>query len=187
MKTGQNKILRVLMDALSAIQFPATYDDAPCLFTGPVFESVRAFDFDDIALAFEELLVFKNRVAFVVMTDEAQSSAIEGRVMTTVFHDDFSILCSDRSYKNRQLALLGDATTPGVNMIADILVKSIMGEIAPGFVCEPKGGEMFALTGETRDNEIGRIGWRQHVIMHGGREARDLSRQALLTLAPKRA
>lgn len=172
------------MDAVTALQFPATWEGSPCLFTGNVFETVKAFDLDDLALAFEELLVFKNRVAFVVLTDEQQSTLTKGMTLTTIFRDEFSILCSDRSYKNRQLALLGDATTPGVMMLGDILVQGIMGEPSPGYVCEPTGGEMFALAGETRDDEIGRIGWRQNVRMHGGREERSLSRLALQTFAP---
>ena len=185
MKAAPTKLISVLVAYLTAIKFPATYNGAACPFSGQsMFDAVKVFDMEDIVAAFAELLVFKNRAAFIVMTHERQDSRISGRNMEVFFHNEFAILISDRSYKNRNLALIGDATTPGVLLISDVLVQAMIGEIQAGYLCEPNGGEVFALSGKERDNEVGRIGYRQDVTLHGGTIVKPLSRIISQTYAP---
>lgn len=185
MKTSPRLLLKVLVDCLAALEFPATYEGAESPFAGKkLFDVVKTFDLDDLGLAFQELLVFKKRVAIVVLNQERQTSQIMGRMLEVNFHEDFSVLISDQSYKNRQLALVGDDTTPGVLMLSDVLVQAMLGELSTGYVCVPHDGELFAITGKDRETQIGRIGWRQDLTLHGGRLTRSLSRQAMQTYAP---
>lgn len=183
MKAPPINLLNVLVAYLTAVRFPATYNGTACAFSGQLmFETVKVFDMADFAVAIEEMLLVKKRVAIIVPMEERQAASISGLNMIVTFRNDYAILMSDRSYKNRQLALVGDTTTPGCLLMSDVLVQGMTGEIASGFVCEPGGGDVFAFSGENRDNETGRIGWRQDVTMHGGRIERQLSRAALQLL-----
>jgi hypothetical protein len=179
--TNVNSVVSFLED----LKFPEIYNDTACTFAGQtIFDAVKVFDLEDIGKAFEELLIFKARACFVVLAEESQEVTYKGANQITQFKNHIALIYADRSYKNRQLSLVGDTTTPGVLMIQDILINELAGEPIDGMVCELGGGELFAIDGKDRDNTIGRIGWRQDVVLHSGRIVRQLSRETLKIYAP---
>lgn len=183
-----------LIAALTALQFPATWlnpvtlVEEACPFTGQnVFSTVKPFDFEDMGKAFDELLAYEDRVAFVILTDEEQHAKFEGKSMWVFFRDVFTILYCDRSHIERNSALTGDTLSPGVEFMSDVVTRGIMGEPTQlgvsGVIIEPMGGEVFAMKAENRADQWGRVGWRQVVRMHAAPEGRSISVTAMETFS----
>lgn len=185
MRVPTKQVLDRLVVAIQAMRFPAKLGTITHPFAGElIFESgsVKIFDLMDMTKAFAELLVFTKRAAFIVIEASTASDTVNGNRTSQDYRDRFTIFCSDRSYKNRELALSGDSTTPGVLIIKDAIEKSIFGELGEGAFARPGDGDIFAITGDNRDEQNGRIGWAQVVIVDCGREDRSLNGRAAVTI-----
>lgn len=153
------EVLDVLRVALSAIQ----------IWGKPAFEQVKIYDLLDLKKALEELLVTKNRVCLLIPGGEEWDRNIHGAQLICHQTRQVTLLMADRNYTDRLKAMLGDLQTPGVFTLSAHVLPAVCGRLADrSFVVEPDNGELFALEGDDRANNPGRICWRQELAIKGG-------------------
>ncbi len=168
-------ILQAFEDSVTAIKLPAEVFDS-----ATAFQAVKQYDLQgELRKALEDLLVFKDRVAFILLDQVTYDNQRDGRVLTTARTVSVTVLCADRNWGNRQIALKGNAATPGVQLLQELLIDALFGELIEGTSVEPNLGQLFALMGKERDNNSGRLAWSQEFTVRAGTSKRQLSRLAV--------
>ena len=153
--------LEAIQDAVTALTLPTSSSLPP----GPAFDVVRSFDVEDVSKALEELLVTKSRACFIFFGGPTHENDLQGHVMFSRRVLDVTFLLTDRHFRDRQIALVGDDTTPGVLLLADILIDGLTTTLSGDIVGLPGSGRPFAI--ETKAHPA-RVCWQQEFQFHGG-------------------
>lgn len=171
-------ILTAVKTALEAIRLPVDPFGADVA----AFQAVKFFDYEDLTVGLQELLVFKDRVAFIILDDIFHARQSGGRVIKVERKMNLTVLMADRNWAKRETALMGsepDAATktPGVILLGHLVIEALFNEVG-GVAIVPEDGEIFKLVKQERDNATGRLAWSQQFEMSLGHGAIELSRGA---------
>ena len=137
-------LLQKVQAALEGLQLGAPFTP------GPAFAKVHAYAHENLAQAMQDLLIFDDRACLIVPTGTSHTNQREGRVFTARQETEFVLLICDRVYGGQfeAEALLGNADTPGMVALADLVVAALSGQsfdLAP--VClQPTGGQPIPLS-----------------------------------------
>ncbi len=141
------------------------------------FQKVALFDMSDLETALQELLIFDGRVCVIVLVSEQFENGAGGGlklIMRQLRH--VSLLIADRDYGNRQNALTGSETSPGVLALKDLVLSGqVLGlltsgapAVSLGITVTPTQGAFVRLVDQTRENLAGRLCWEQDLELRGG-------------------
>lgn len=127
------------------------------------FAAVEVFDLTDIKKAFDELLVYEDRAAFVILEKIEHSNEANGGNLTIGRALQVTVAFTDRRYVDRIKAMMGDDTPapdaiPGCLLIQTLMVDAMAGKM-PTCNCMllPGLGHLTQLQGADRSNDTGRI------------------------------
>lgn len=132
----------------------------------PAFERVEFFDVEKLAEAFQFLLITEQRVCVIVPLEERFSSAINSPGKLVVTRElPVVLMISDRVFgdKKRQVALLGDNTTPGAQGLMELTLPSVTGMLlqpangASGIKCIPRSAVVMTVAGKEQAKLPGRL------------------------------
>jgi len=144
-----------------------------------LFERVELFDLRDLEPALDEVLSFSNRICCVIHERTVYENFKEGQVLRTRRIRHVTLLMSDRVYANRQSALAGTVTTPGIYAIADQVDEAVAGLLMPGCYVRPVSGESVELRDAKRADLPGRECWTLSLDLVGGQTVRNLGTQPI--------
>jgi hypothetical protein len=168
-------ICQLVEDSVTSIKLPGEFGE-----NVSAFQAVRQYDLQgELVKALEELLVFKDRVAFILLDSVGYENELEGGILLSHRQLSLTVLCADRNWGSRQKALKGDATTPGVQLLQELIIEELCGEISEGAVIEPGQGQLFSLSGKDRDNAAGRLAWSQEFNIHANSPASPVNQKLL--------
>jgi len=168
-----------LAAAITALKLPLTFGDPAVA----AFDKVKIFDLQDLAVAMEELFAFSNRIAIIALDGVDHETEVGGNSLKIKRSLTLTIIMADRRYSDRQKALTGDATTPGVLLLQKLLVDAVSGKLSAGAVAQPGPGRLVAIEHEKRPNETGRIVFAQDFSVSLAWDAVSLARDARIAAA----
>lgn len=130
------------------------------------FQRVELFDVSELELALEELLVFKDRACFVVLSGETFDNEELGGVKRTCRQRrDVALLVTDRNYGKRARVLAGTDGRPGVFELHDIVLNGVIGKLTQGLFARPTVGQMLRFE---REKLAGRLAAEIDLELVGG-------------------
>lgn len=94
-----------------------------------LFEAVEKFDITTADKAFGRVLSNQNRVALVVWFGEEFTNIMQGRDQLTRRKTKLRVIVSEKSLGDRQIALFGTTTTPGVLKMKDLVIETVTGPL----------------------------------------------------------
>lgn len=176
--------------ALTAMQakLAAITWDAPGGVAVPAFQAVLPFDLADLEKALRELLMFGDRCALIIHGGNHYESEVQGRLVTATAKREFRVLVTDRDVGDRMAALVGSDTTPGAELLADLVAEQLMGPLLiPGADAagasrdrgwiEVIDATPFSIEGKVRDLLVGRTAMVVRLLLHCGDAQADLGLQ----------
>ncbi|KAB2673892.1 MAG: hypothetical protein DVB31_02935 [Verrucomicrobia bacterium] len=146
-------VLQALKAAVAAIQWTPTDGDAEA-----AFAKVEIYDLRDVYTALKELIAAQSRVALLVFDSASFETFHEGRDERARQVRKVYVVVADRNWGDRRKAWLGDATNPGAYELADLVVEQLRGPLADvdQVYLRPTGIEPMMITGQERQNQVGR-------------------------------
>lgn len=149
--------------ASTADSTTATADNASL-----AFQKVAMFDMSNLLVALQELVTYTSRVCLIVHDTEQFENEKKGTQLHVRQRRNITLLIADRHFANRQKAMFGDGTTPGVLALKDAVLNNVLGLLAPGIYCQPIHGEQMVLEQKVRDQLQGRVAFTLGLELVGG-------------------
>lgn len=165
-----NDIMVALSAALTALQLPSSYSaiaDYPQVFT-----RVAAYRNENLIQALEDLYAFgDDRVCLIVPSGDHYDNSTSGTNNYVARTTEFVLLIADRDFSKEQAELTGNAETPGVIALKDLVVAALTGSNLnlPGIALLPTSGDPLRLTDKEREDAPGRDCWAQTFNTTAGR------------------
>lgn len=134
------------------------------------FGAVNIYAHESISAAIADALVFDDRLAFIVPTERRFENAKEGNTLKARQTLGFVLLLADRVYGDRAAAAIGNAETPGVIALSELVLAALVGrDVGLAGVClTPGDGAPFTLTSEEREDLTGREVFAQEFTTEAG-------------------
>ena len=123
------------------------------------FQRVELFDITNLELAVKSLLAFEKRLCIIVHDSESFENFIEGSRLTSRQSRRVLLIIGDQVIGDRQVALLGDANTPGILKLKDLVLNGLFGALSTHIYAEPLSGEVMQIIGDGDDPMPGRVTW----------------------------
>ena len=140
--------------------------------TTPAFAKVVYYDKPDLLRALQELRVFDNRLCLIVPDGDRYENTTDGRVINGIVHRSIILLLADRQPAVRQAASTGDAQTPGVIALNEIVVGALYGSdlgLASVRVL-PEHATPVQISDANRRDLPGREAWSLDLTVTAGRQ-----------------
>lgn len=160
-----NAILTALKTAVEAVQLPGDLSGG-----GNALQSVKIFDSENLADAFQYLLITEQRVCVIVPLNASWSEETKNTKLIVRRIFPVALLISDRVFGNRQTALLGDDSTPGALALKDLVLPAITGQLIPnpaGVICAPQQESVLTVS-DTEKKLPNRITVLIEAVCRGG-------------------
>lgn len=91
------------------------------------FQTVHVYAHENLKRALKDLLVFDDRVAFIVPTGNKHENTMHGRVMVSMRTVEFVVLMTDRVYGDFDAeSTVGSASTVGTVELADLVTNALV-------------------------------------------------------------
>lgn len=94
-----------------------------------LFEAVEKFDVTNADKAFGRVLSNQNRVCLVIWFGEEFATVMQGRDQLTRRKTKVRVIVSEKKLGDRQEALFGTTTTPGVLKMKDLVIEAVTGAL----------------------------------------------------------
>jgi len=136
-----------------------------------LFQLVEYYRASDIARAFQDLYITKQRVCLLVPVSFRHNSDRDRLRLVTVRHVTVDLLIGDRSFdKGATAALTGGANNVGVIEMAERIVDDFFDTplALDDVAVEPDAGAPLLLTSEDKPNDPGRVCWVQTLHLRAG-------------------
>jgi hypothetical protein len=136
-------ILNALQASVQAVQFTPPGGAAQS-----AFGNVQLFDSENLAEAFQYLMIVEQRVCVIVPLDERIEIIASGQKLMVRRRRPVALLISDRVIGNRKTALWGDDKTPGAMGLMELTLPAVCGQLIDnpnGVVSEPSQVSMLTV------------------------------------------
>lgn len=146
------------------------------------FARVELFDDLDLAEAFKRLILVESRIALVIYSDEPFVIERNGRQLIVHRQHKLWIVFTDRVVGKRLEALLGGSDNPGLLVLRDLVLPTVVGVIVdtPQKVsCTPIDGSLLRVE-DTDRKSPGRLAYVLEVQLDGGYLTADLGRSPIV-------
>lgn len=154
-------ILGALKERLAALEASAGQ---------PAFERVEIHGSPLLSRATRELHLFKQRLCLLVPEGDSYRNESAGRVLVTRCTRRVLVVCADRDLASPQAAMTGDADTPGVLRLSELVVAELTGHSLglPGCRVTPLRGRPLIPSEAERQDAPGREAWLLELAVESG-------------------
>ncbi|HMJ91682.1 MAG TPA: hypothetical protein VK530_17805 [Candidatus Acidoferrum sp.] len=129
-----------------------------------LFDRVDYFHSPDLLQALKQLHSFKKRACFLVPSGDDFTNAKAGRDLRSDCTREFIMLLTDQSVSGATAATVGDSKNPGVVLIKDLVIESLLGAnlaLQPVLVrLRPIDGAPVIISLEDQPKAPGRQAWQ---------------------------
>ena len=170
--------LDAIVTKLKALQWDPAGADPP----ENAFQRVELFDDLDLVEAFKRLLITESRIALVIFSDEPFTTEKNGRQLIIHRQHKLWIVFTDRVVGKRMDALLGGAGNPGLLVLRDLILPSIVGltlSTPQKIYCTPIDGALLRVEDVDRKSP-GRLAYSLEVQLDGGYLIADTGRSPII-------
>lgn len=136
-----------------------------------LFQQVAFYRASDIARAFQDLYITKQRICLIVPVNFRHTNDRTRNLLLSVRHLTVDLLIGDRSFdKGATAALTGGANNTGVMEMVERVIDDFF-DTPPDIsdvAVEPDEGAPLILTSEDHPNDPGRVCWVQTLRLRAG-------------------
>lgn len=125
-----------------------------------LFEAVEKFDVTSADKAFGRVLSNENRVCLVIWFGDEFSNVMQGRDQLTRRRTKIRVIVSEKRLGDRQVAMFGTETSPGVFWMKDRVIENVTGALFVGSTNDVAMAPVTAFTAmieETENRFPGRV------------------------------
>jgi hypothetical protein len=137
------------------------------------FQKVELHDSSDLRLALMELVIFEDRVCIIALDEDLFNKERKGSNLICHGTTQVILMIADRRFGEREKALVGDTTSPGVLGLKDLVIPAVFGPLSTtgalqAIYCAPANGVEMTLEAENREDLAGRLAYVLSLTVYGG-------------------